>query len=299
MAKNLRQYTYTGKTIVSRPGASCTDQKSPEKLTEMEDTKAEILSLLKNDIPTLLRVELKAVLSDEFNNMRSELQAVKTEVVGNITLLRSDFETMKKTVTEIEHGLSTCSDDVTTLQKSVRELETAVTALQEKCTDMEGRMRRSNIRILNVAEGPGSSSPDSVSKLLKEVLEIDREILVDRSHRGLQPKQPGGKPRVIVAKLHYYRDCVEILRRARETGPLRFKGSTILIFPDYPPSVARARSAFNDVKKLLRGRDGVRYGILHPAKLRITYNGNEKDFCDPEEAMTFVKRNIVLDNVEH
>ncbi len=54
--------------------------------------------------------------------------------------------------------------------------------------------------------------------------------------------------------------------------------------------MARAQSTFNDVKKLLRGRDGVRYGIFHPAKLRITYNGNEKEFCDPVEAMAFVKR---------
>ncbi|KAI2645645.1 Cochlin [Labeo rohita] len=91
MAKSLRQYTYTGKSIASRPGASSNDQKSPEKQTEMADTKAEILSLLRNDIPTLLRAELKTVLADEFNNMRSELHAVKTEVVGNIALLRSDL----------------------------------------------------------------------------------------------------------------------------------------------------------------------------------------------------------------
>lgn len=249
---------------------------------------------MRNDIPTLLRAELKTVLVDEFNSMRSELQAVKTEVVGNIALLHSDLETMKKTVMDMEHGLSACSDGVTSLQASVSKLETAVAGLQEKCIDMEGRMRRSNIRILNVAEV--SSSPASVSKLLKDVLGMDREVLVDRSHCALQLRQTGGKPRVIVAKLHYYQDCVEILRRAREAGPLRFKGSTIFIFPDYPSSVARARSAFNEVKKLLRGRDGVRYGIFHPAKLRITHNGNEEEFCDPAEAMAYVKRNIVLDN---
>lgn len=85
-------------------------------------------------------------------------------------------------------------------------------------------MRRSNIRILNMAEGPGSSSSDSVSKLLKEVLSMDREVLVDRSHRGLQPRQPGAKPWVILAKLHYCKDCVEILHRAREARPFQFKG---------------------------------------------------------------------------
>ncbi len=173
--------------------------------------------------------ELKTVFVDEFNNMRSELHAVKTEVVGNIALLCSDLESMKKAVSDMEHGLSACLDDMTSLQGSVSKLETAVAALQEKCTDMEGRMRMSNIRIRNVAEGPGSSSPDSVSKLLKEVLGMDREVLVDRSHRGLQPRQPSAKLKVIVAKLHYCKDCVEILRRAREAGPLQFKGSTILI----------------------------------------------------------------------
>ena len=124
----------------------------------------------------------------------------------------------------MERGLSACSDEVTSLQASVRKLEAEVANLQEKCFDMEGRMRRSNIRILNVAEGQGSSSPAAVSKLLKEALRMDKEVLVDRSHRGLQPQRPGGKPRAIVAKLHYYQDCIEILRRAREAGPLRFRG---------------------------------------------------------------------------
>lgn len=72
---------------------------------------------------------------------------------------------------------------------------------------------------------------------------MDREVLVDGSHRGLQPRQPGGKPLGTVAKLNYNMDCVKILRKAREAGPLQFKGSTIHISPDYPPSVACIRSA--------------------------------------------------------
>ena len=126
-------------------------------------------------------------------------------------------------------------------------------SLQGKCLDMEGRMRRSNVRILNVAEDPDSSSPAFVSKLIKETLKMDKEVLIDRSHWALQPKRPDGKPRVIIVRLHYYQDCVEILLRTREAGPLKYNGSTISVFPDYPPSVARARSAFNEVRKLLRG----------------------------------------------
>lgn len=60
------------------------------------------------------------------------------------------------------------------------------------------------------------------------------------------------------------------------------------MFPDYPSSVARARSAFNEVRKLLRGQDG----IVHPAWLRITHNGTEKLFHDAAEAVAYVKANI-------
>lgn len=112
-------------------------------------------------------------------------------------------------------------------------------------------MRRCNVRIVGVAEEPGSCSTDSVSKLLKEVLRLDKDILVDRSHRGLAPRKPNGKPWVIVAKLHYCQDCIEVLRRAREGGPLRYKGDPVAIFPDYTTNVAKARAAFNNVRNLL------------------------------------------------
>lgn len=134
---------------------------------------------------------------------------------------------------------------------------------------MEGRMRRSNIQILNVPETPGSSTPTAVSKLPRETV----------------------KPRVIVAKVHYYQDCVDILRQSR---PLRFKRIDISIFLDYPLSVVQARSAFNEVRRLLRGRDGVKYGLLYPARLRITCNGTEKQFQNPGEAMTYAKTRILL-----
>lgn len=293
MAKNLRQFTFTGRNIANRPSASGDTQTTPrEKTPEMAEMKAEILSSLKEDITTLLRSELKSVLADEFASMKSELQAVKGEVISSVTVLRADVESVKQTVTEMEHSLSTCSDDITTLQTTVHKLSKEVAGLQEKCVDLEGRMRRSNIRILNVAESSGSSSPTAVSKLLKEALRLEKEVVVDRSHRSLQPRQEGGKPRAIVAKLHYYQDCVDILRLAREAGTLQYNGTKIFIFPDYPPSVARARSAFNDVKNILRGQKGIRFGIFYPAKLRITHNGAEKEFRDPAEAMAYVKANI-------
>lgn len=63
-------------------------------------------------------------------------------------------------------------------------------AIKEKNDDLEGRMLRCNIRIAGVPEETGSSSTVAVSKLLKEILNLERDILIDRSHRGLT-ESPG------------------------------------------------------------------------------------------------------------
>ncbi|CAM4672382.1 unnamed protein product [Leuciscus chuanchicus] len=193
----------------------------------------------------------------------------------------------------METGLSAWSDEVVTLQTTVNTLKTEVAELRDKYEDLEGRARRCNIRILGVPETPGSNSTTSVSKLLREALQSDKDVLIDRSHRSLAPRKPGGKPRAIVAKLHYFQDCVEVLNRARTRAPLRYNGESIAIFPDYTTRVAKARAAFTEVRKLLHNRQNVRFGILFPARLRVTHNGEEKEFTDAEKAMTYVRNHII------
>ena len=121
--------------------------------------------------------------------------------------------------------------------------------------------------------------------MIREVLQIDRDVKIDHSHRTLVPRRPGEKPRVIIAKLHYDGDITEILRRARDRAPLMHKGNRIFIFPDYTSSVAKARAAFTDVGKALRGRRGFRCGLLYPARLRISRT-RTKSFRTPVKPWT-------------
>ena len=122
---------------------------------------------------------------------------------------------------------------------------------------------------------------------------MDRDIKIDRSHLSLVQWKPGDKPRVIIAKLHYDGDAAEVLRRARDRAPLSYSRRRVAIFPDYTSSVAKARAAFTDVRKMLRGRQGVRYGLLYPARLRISYKNEEKEFLDPREALEYVRKEII------
>jgi len=54
---------------------------------------------------------------------------------------------------------------------------------------------------------------------------------------------------------------------------------------------AKKRAAFNDIKQELY-RKGVRFGLLHPARLRVTFEGETVYFDTPEAARAFYDRRI-------
>lgn len=203
MATNLRKYKYTRHSN-TRPNAS-SDQSiarsigertpPPADAGEMDiaGLKSEILLSLKADISAVIKSELKSALAEDFDFLKNELKAVKTEIINNSAGLNSEIDQVKVSIKEVEGGLSAWSDEVATLQNTVSEMKAEMTKLQEKCEDMEGRMRRCNIRIIGIPETPNSSTTTSVSKLLTEVLQLDKEPLVDRLHRTLGLKRPGSK----------------------------------------------------------------------------------------------------------
>lgn len=260
-----------------------------------DELRADIVSSLRGEISLIIREELKSALAEDFNALKTELQAMRSDIVNNTTAIRAEIEHMNVDIQDMKGGLSTWSDEVVSMQSTVTSLQEQVVALKDRCEDMEGRMRRGNIRITGIGEQPDSSSPKAVSKVIREVLQMDRDIKIDRSHRIATPRVTGDreKPRVIIAKLHYDGDATEILRRARERAPLIYNGNRIAIFPDYTSAVAKARAAFTDVRKTLRGRRGVRYGLLYPARLRISYKDEDKEFLDPMKAMEFVQKKVI------
>lgn len=218
------------------------------------------------------------------------MQAVKLELTGSITKIQSEVRAMKDTVGEMESSLSTCTDNISTLQAKVERLSADLIRLDNKCNDLEARSRRNNIRLVGIPEDFSTSSTTAISTLLKEAFKLEKEPLVDRAHRTLQLKpKPGQCPCPIVARLHYHMDCVDILRRARAQQRIKIGDMTFSVFPDHTPRTARARAAFNDVRRQLREIPGICFGLLHPARLRVTNNGAEKAFKSPEEASAFIR----------
>ena len=155
---------------------------------------------------------------------------------------------------------------MTTLQRDVRHLTELADTLQNKCEDLEGRSRRNNVRIVRIPESPGSCSTSAISALLKDAFNLEKAPLVDRSQRSIQPAPQGGGPaRTVIAHLHYYKDCNDILRRARTKQKIQVHDMTISVYPDFTARVAKAPAAFNDVRRMLQDVPGVKFGTLFPA----------------------------------
>lgn len=58
-------------------------------------------------------------------------------------------------------------------------------------------------------------------------------------------------------------------------------------------SVAKVQVALTEVRRILRSRREVRYGLIFPARLRITHSEVDKEFDDQEKNMVYVKNSII------
>ncbi|KAL0148812.1 hypothetical protein M9458_055821, partial [Cirrhinus mrigala] len=162
-----------------------------KSVMDTENWKADILASLKEDISVVIRAELKNALSEDIGFLKNELKGVKSEIANNTAAIRTEMDNMKTALRDVEEGVSTWSDEIASLQTIVAELKTELASLKEKNNDLEGRMRRCNVRIAGIPEETGSSSTVAVSKLLKEVLSLEKKHPnpKDHSHRGLTPKR--------------------------------------------------------------------------------------------------------------
>lgn len=289
-----RQTTISASTTSKLTSQTACEPKASEESTPMSFDFEGFKRELREELVDVMKKEIRAVLESELGVFKTDVLALKSglEEVKNTT--SSDLAGLRSTLAGAEESLSSCSDDIVTLQREVKRLSELTDELQKKCEDLEGRSRRNNVRIVGIPESTGSSSTSAVSALLKEAFKLDEAPLIDRSHRSLQDApEEGEPPRTVIARLHYYQDCDKILRLARAKQKIKVGDMTISVFPDYTARVAKARAAFNGVKKILKDVPDVKFGVRFPAKLRITFNEVESFFTDPKAAMTYVTENIV------
>lgn len=239
--------------------------------------------------------ELHKKIDDLAGDLRSEVLSVRAEFAKAIEDMQKENATLSTRTDDLEEEANGQANRVVALEAKVDALSAQVVRLADKADDLESRQRRDNCRLIGVEEGFGNIRPEkAVAELLKEALALDYTPTLDRAHRSLQPRpKDGDAPRPIIVKFHYFQEKVDVLRKAMGAGPITRNGKRFYIYPDYSATVRKKRSAFTEVRRLLRRCTGVKYGLLYPATLKITTPaGEQMSFEDPIKARHYVETNL-------
>ena len=116
---------------------------------------------------------------------------------------------------------------------------------------------------------------------------------IERAHRSIGPR-PGdvgaGKPRTFIVKFLRFQEKEKALRWARQ-HKLDYRGSELRVYPDISAALAKKRAAFNAVKNSLYLK-GVKFRLLHPARLQVSFRNENLYFDSPQKAQAFYDEHI-------
>uniref|UniRef100_A0A1A8BV28 LINE-1 type transposase domain containing 1 n=2 Tax=Nothobranchius kadleci TaxID=1051664 RepID=A0A1A8BV28_NOTKA len=269
------------KAQASTLGASKTATREESPVPEANASKVAI------DTNTLqaFRDIVKEVIKEENDSLREE-------IIRAVPPINTTLEEYGGKLRNHDQGLTELDTRLVAMEANYQELKDGYEKLQRKTDDLENSARRYNLRVLGVPEGLEQGNPTRfMAALLQEVFGggLEKPPMLDRAHRAPAPKPPqGGRPRPFIVCFHYYREKELIQSLAREKSRLDFRDGQLLIFPDFSADLTRRRTAFNEVKEILRKQEGVRYGLLYPARMRISFRGETKVFNSPEDVKGFI-----------
>uniref|UniRef100_H3A5X7 L1 transposable element RRM domain-containing protein n=1 Tax=Latimeria chalumnae TaxID=7897 RepID=H3A5X7_LATCH len=228
-------------------------------------------------------------LMNLMQGMAADVASIKMDVAD----IRGNLETLGQRVSNVETKTGRLGgrmdDHEARLAKVEDDLahQTRYTGeLWDRVQDLEDHSRRNNIRVIGIpegVEGSGLSDPTLLLSILRECLSLGEteSIEVERAHRTLGPRPPPDqRPRPIIAHLLRFQDRERILRLA---------GGKIMIFPNMSRELAAQRKLFTPARRRCMEL-GIRYVLQYPVVLRVTVNGRQLKFKDPEEAIRELNR---------
>ena len=227
--------------------------------------------------------------------MATLMQTTPQSLKASVDALRGDVNSFNKRLTKTETRVGENFERITSTEATVKSLESQNKHLLDRVEDLENRSRRSNLRIVNIPEGsetgkePKQFIADFLMEALGEVFTSPPPI--DRAHRtGPLPERGSPKPRPFIVCFHNFSGKEKTLRWAMK-HKLKHRNVTVRLYQDMSANLAKNRATFNGIKQDLY-KKGIRFGLLYPARLRVTFDGESFYFDTPEEARAFYERRV-------
>lgn len=221
--------------------------------------------------------------------IRKEIGAAFEKFQPQLDALKGELDSCCQKLCDMEEGITDMDCRVAILETANGNLMNENKEFKDKIERMEIQSRKFNLRVIGLKTDIEKSDPIAfVTNFLKEVFgsELSCEPAVEIASRIGQGTDL--RPRPMIVTMQRYQAKEDILKLARSKGEIIFRDMRVNIFPDITPDIARKRALFNDVRMKLRKAE-VRHGLLFPATLIVTFNGQTKLYRDCSEAEHFYK----------
>lgn len=237
-----------------------------------------------------------SVILAAINSLKADGNSRHDEVLNAIQGIKRDLGEFAGRLDAAENRISTTEDAVATLEYRLDKTQKIVEELSTKCLDLECRSRRSNMIIVGLSES-ATEGTDSIPKFLEKWIPqmigapecYLTPLSIERAHRLGKPRETASaKPRPLILKFLNHRDKVKVMNMARDKGKMMHGTHQIMFFHDHPQSLQEKRKKYDAVKKNLRARGIKDFGIIHPARLLLTHEGQRHVFDSPTAAERFV-----------
>ncbi|ROI15281.1 LINE-1 retrotransposable element ORF1 protein [Anabarilius grahami] len=232
------------------------------------------------------------------SNIMSAIASMREDFSVKFTGILSAIQEVKQDVKEFSNRLSTAEQRISDTEDQVSELQNTVDTLQQqvklfgvKLEDQENRSRRNNVRLVGLPEGAeGSDTVGFLERWLPEVLgpeSFTNPITIERAHR-LQERRDRNAPRTLIMRFLNSNDKDKVLHIVRAKGKITYDEREVKFFQDIARETHLKRQKYYEVKQQLKAMD-IRYGVIFPAKLRITHAGRDSTFESPVEVENFIR----------
>ena len=234
----------------------------------------------------------KADLAEKFDSLETNLGKMERSIQS----VTNDCKAALHRVSNVETRVSALEDSGALEAPKVELLGKEVSKLTKQVDDLIGRSKRNNIRILSIREGAEASNMDSfLNEILKYVLDLgpgQNPPEVDRAHRAPRARPDPGEPsRPIYVRMLRWADRQRILQAAGKKS-LTWGGVPFYIRQDLSPQVIKQRATYDNVISKIKDHDGLRFGILHPARLIVTLDGQKSTYDTASEAEQDLKTRL-------
>ena len=251
-------------------------------------------------------IDLLAPIGKQLDEVKKEVKEVKQGIIDVRREVKEEFDRFRKETDSKFEGINadmkTQHDHMEEAQTRVAELEewqveaksemlammTQTLTMQEKMTDLEGRLRRNNIRIFGI---PGDTEGNSTSKYLERFLTTELELPSDtplqiqRAHRALAQKPPpNAPPRSMVVNFLQFETKEMVLSHAWKRK-IHVGGKRIFFDHDYATEVVQKRKAY--IKKILK-EEQIRFQTPL-ARMRIHWGSGAKTYDSAEDVARDMK----------